>query len=555
MLRISQIKMRIPHTEEELRQKLLGQLGIKEDALLEYAIRRQSLDARHKPELFYIYTIDIKVKNEKNLLRRMNKGRHFAQVSVCDEVPYVFPAKGKEPMKSRPVIVGSGPAGLFCCYFLALYGYRPILIERGAPVEERIEDVRRFWEEGILKADSNVQFGEGGAGTFSDGKLNTLIKDPAGRIRKVLEIFAANGAPEDILYVSKPHVGTDILVEVIQNIRHRIREMGGDICFHTRMEELSLDEKAGKVKGLILARPCGGRELLTSDIIVLALGHSARDTFFRLYEQNIPMEAKSFAVGVRVEHPQDMINRSQYGEKYPRKLPAAAYKLAVKSSDGRGVYSFCMCPGGYVVNSSSEEGYLAVNGMSLRARDARNANSAIVVTVTPEDFKDHHPLSGLLFQRELERAAYEAGNGKIPVQRYGDFYTEAAGISPKDKWKEIDFSGHTPCIKGAWCFASLTSIFPVFIQRGLIEGMEQFGKKIHGFSHPDTLLSAVESRTSSPVRILRNEAMVSTAVSGLYPCGEGAGYAGGIVSAAVDGMRTAEAIRRKYAAFDTIRQD
>ncbi|MCI8637982.1 MAG: FAD-dependent oxidoreductase [Coprococcus sp.] len=555
MLRISQIKIRIPHTEEDLYQKMLFRLGIKKDDLLEYTIRRQSLDARHKPELFYIYTVDIKVKNEKTILKRMSKGRHAVQVSVCDEAPYAFPPEGKERMARRPVIVGSGPAGLFCSYFLAAYGYRPILIERGAPVEERTEDVRIFWEKGILKADSNVQFGEGGAGTFSDGKLNTLIKDPAGRIRKVLEIFVENGAPKEILYVNKPHVGTDVLTEVIPNIRRQILKMGGEVRFHTRMEELIVDEETGKVKGLILASPSCGREILPSDTIILAPGHSARDTFFRLYEQKIPMEAKSFAVGVRAIHPQRLIDRSQYGEGVPRMLPPAAYKLAAKTGDGRGVYSFCMCPGGYVVNASSEEGHLAVNGMSLSARDSVNANSAIVVTVTPEDFKGDSPLAGIEFQRTLERAAYKAGNGKIPVQRYGDFYAEEMGYPAADRGEDTDFSGHMPCMKGDWNFSSLTTVLPPLIRRGLIEGMEQFGKKIRGFSHPDTLLAAVESRTSSPIRIPRNEEMECTAAGGLYPCGEGAGYAGGIVSAAADGMRTAEAIRRKYAAFDTKCQD
>lgn len=549
MLRVSQVKLKVGHTEEELRQKLLRLLQLTNEDLLNVEIRKQSLDARRKPDLFYVYTLDVSVKKEEAVLKRIHKKRHTEEITVCRETKYKFPESGLEIPSSRPVIVGCGPAGLFCCYFLAAYGYHPILIEQGAPVDERQEDIRRFWETGMLKPDSNVQFGEGGAGTFSDGKLNTLVKDPQGRIRKVLEIFVEHGAPKDILYVNKPHIGTDILISVIRSMREAILAWGGEIHFHTKMTELILNPSKNAICGIHIRRlnlpenAADAGQTLDTDTLILAPGHSSRDTFYKLYEQNIPMEAKSFAVGVRAEHPQELINISQYGSGYPECLPAAAYKLTAKLQDGRGVYSFCMCPGGYVVNASSEEGHLAVNGMSYHARDSRNANSAIIVTVTPEDFGDSHPLAGIEFQRKLERAAYKAGQGKIPVQRYGDFAKKDADES------DSVFEAHVPCMKGRYSFADLKSIFPDYLNEDLVEGFEKLNTKIRGFSHPDTLISAVESRTSSPVRILRGASMESE-IAGLFPCGEGAGYAGGITSAAVDGIKTAESIRRKYAPFD-----
>lgn len=540
MLRISQLKIRTGHTEEELEKKLLHLLHIKKEELRSYNIRRQSLDARKKPDIFYVYTIDVSVKREAAVLKFAAKKKGQADIAVSKEIPYRFPEAGDEALRARPVVVGSGPAGLFCAYFLAEYGYRPLLIEQGAPVHERQKDVERFWAEGVLNPFSNVQFGEGGAGTFSDGKLNTLVKDTDGRIRRVLEIFTAHGAPDEILYANKPHIGTDILIRVVENMRERMIALGAEVRFHTKMTELITDKDGTHLLGIrVKDMTAAVEEQLDTDLLILAPGHSARDTFKMLYEHRIPLEAKSFAVGVRAEHPQELVNMSQYGQTEAGELGAASYKLTAKLSSGRGIYSFCMCPGGYVVNASSEEGRLAVNGMSYHARDSKNANSAIVVTVTPDDYGKEHPLAGIKFQRKLEEAAYKAGKGRIPVQRYEDFLLGRISEDVKVK----------PCMKGAYTFADLRPVLPEFLNQALEEGMEKFNAKIRGFSSPDTILSAVESRTSSPVRILRDGEMEST-LKGLYPCGEGAGYAGGITSAAVDGIKTAEAIRRKYASFD-----
>lgn len=547
MLRINQLKLNVTHSENELKEKILKTLRIPERDLKKYVIRKQSLDARHKPELFYVYTVDVMVTNDMVVLKKLQKKKQDKNIELCPEKTYIFPEMGTEELLHRPVVVGCGPAGLFCAYFLAEYGYRPILIEQGAPVEERQKDVEKFWETGRLDPNSNVQFGEGGAGTFSDGKLNTLVKDPGNRIHKVLEIFVEHGAPEDILYVNKPHIGTDILCEVIRNMRYRVLENGGEIHFHTKMEQLEIDKKQKMLRKVLLRNLESGKTLeLETNALVLAPGHSARDTFQMLYENEIPMEAKSFAVGFRAEHPQELINQSQYGREYPDQLPAAAYKITAKLPNGRGVYSFCMCPGGYVVNASSEEEHLAVNGMSYHARDGKNANSAIIITVSPEDYGDGHPLSGIAFQRNLEKKAWEAGNGRIPVQRYGEYYREVMG-------REKEGSGHleefSPCMKGQYTFTSLKHILPKDMEEAFIMGMEEFDTKISGFASDNVILSAIESRTSSPVRILRGEAMESE-IKGLYPCGEGAGYAGGITSAAVDGLKIAEMIRKKYRSFD-----
>ena len=370
-----------------------------------------------------------------------------------------------------------------------------------------------------------------------------------GRNRKVLEIFVENGAPKDILYVNKPHIGTDILRTVIRNMREKILVWGGEIHFHTQMTEVLFTENTRRIRGIVYEDLLKKeKEEIQTETLVLAPGHSARETFAMLFEKKVPMEAKSFAVGVRAEHPQELINHSQYGDA-KASLPAAAYKLTAKLPDGRGVYSFCMCPGGYVVNASSEEGYLAVNGMSYHARDSRNANSAIVVTVTPEDFESDHPLAGIVFQRKLEKAAYKAGKGKIPVQRYGDFYRSVTGKEKEKTEAEVWYQGHEPCMKGAYEETDLAGIFPAKISSALVDGMEDFNKKIRGFSHPLSILSGVESRTSSPVRIVRDNHSLESVIGGFYPCGEGAGYAGGITSAAADGIKIAEKIRQKYAPF------
>lgn len=540
MIRISQLKLPVTHTPEELKKKAEKALPGRHVMIRSLRIVRQSLDARRKPELFYVYTIDVEVENEKQILKQV-KGN---TISPAPQKNYRFPASGTEMLSHRPVVVGCGPAGLFCAYELALHGYRPVVIEQGAPVEERQKDVEAFWTSGRLDPYSNVQFGEGGAGTFSDGKLNTLVKDPVGRNQEVLRLFVEHGAPEDILYVNKPHIGTDLLMSVIRNMRESILRAGGNIYFYTCMTEI--DIKDGRVSGIIIQnRKSGEIHTIRTDALVLAPGHSSRETFHMLSEKGVHMEAKAFAVGVRTEHRQEWIDASQYGkqpERVKSVLPAASYKLAETLENGHGIYSFCMCPGGYVVNASSEEGRLAVNGMSYHDRAGENANSAIVVTISPDEYGDGSALSGVAFQRELEERAYQAGKGKIPVERFSDF---EAYTGPKQQ-KE-GFLVH-PQMKGDYVYADVRGIFPDWLGESIVEGMHAFGRKIKGFDHPDTLLSGVESRTSSPVRIPRGETMEHQ-VQGLYPCGEGAGYAGGITSAAMDGLKTAEAIAAKYAPF------
>ncbi|MGC4019835.1 MAG: NAD(P)-binding protein [Muricomes sp.] len=531
MLRISQLNLHPGHSQEELLDKICRHLRISREDLLDFEIQKQSIDARKKPDILFSYTVDVKVKQENQVFK---KARNKAQ--KAEVVQYQFPVSGENMLLHRPVIVGSGPAGLFCAYLLAKAGYAPIILERGGPVEERILDVEKFWESGHLNLSSNVQFGEGGAGTFSDGKLNTLVKDTKGRSRFVLQTFVEHGAPPSILYEQKPHIGTDILIDVVRNMRKSIEDMGGEFHFHSQVTDISLEhatsEKKGKLKSVII----NDRETIDSEICVFAIGHSARDTFKMLYDRQIPMEAKSFAVGVRIEHPQSMITENQYGKTTSGELPVASYKLTAQLENGRGAYTFCMCPGGYVVNASSEEGRLAVNGMSYHKRDGVNANSAVIVTVTPEDYKNTHPLAGVEFQRMLEERAYAEGNGKVPVQCFADF-------QKKQPTKEL--GDIVPQIKGAYALANVRNIFPEELGNSLEEGILLMDNKIHGFAREDAVLSGVESRTSSPVKIIRNEEFESEA-AGIYPCGEGAGYAGGITSAAMDGMKIAEAIIKKY---------
>ena len=532
MIRISQIKLPVEHDGLALLQAAAREIKTSSDKIENLTIQKKSIDARKKP-ISYVYTVDVKLKGEEKLLKKL----HNRNVARVEKKRYQFPEPGSEKLEHRPVIVGTGPAGLFCGLMLARAGYRPILLERGEAARKRKETVDRFWNGGALAPNSNVQFGEGGAGTFSDGKLNTLVKDPAGRGRLVLQTFVQAGAPEEILYWNKPHLGTDVLISVVEHIRKEIESLGGEVRFGTQLTDI--DIRDGRVRGVYTKCndvPEQEAAYLETEVLVLAIGHSARDTFAMLKDRAVPMERKAFAVGVRIEHPQDMINVSQYGEGYPKALPTAAYKVTRKVSGDRGVYSFCMCPGGYVVNASSEEGGLAVNGMSYQARDSRNANSAMIVTVRPEDFGGDDLLSGVEFQRRLERAAYQAGGGKVPVQLLGDFrqHTVSTALG------EVE-----PCIKGAWTFGDVRSIFPAQLSAALEEGIEGSEHLIPGFARADAVLSGVESRTSSPVRILRGENQEST-VQGLYPCGEGAGYAGGITSAAMDGVKTAEAIAGRY---------
>ncbi|MGN0341575.1 MAG: NAD(P)/FAD-dependent oxidoreductase [Roseburia sp.] len=529
MIRINQLKLPMKHTRKQLEQKLLQMLHVDAGRLLSYQIVKQSIDARRKGELSYVYALDVTLAKETQYLSKNRNPNIIKSVTKS----YCFPSSGEETLPQPPVIVGSGPAGMFCAYELALHGYHPIVIERGSCVEERSRIVRNFWETGILSENTNVQFGEGGAGTFSDGKLNTLVKDVMGRNREVLEIFAAMGAPSEILYWNKPHIGTDILKDVVKNIRNRIIELGGTYFFEHQLTDFVVQD--GRLEKLILLTGQEKKEI-PANVMVLAVGHSARDTFSLLEKRGLSMEAKSFAVGMRVEHPQSMIDESQYHGNRHKNLPAASYKLTANLENGRGVYSFCMCPGGYVVNASSEEGYLAVNGMSYHARDGHNANSAIIVSVNPSDYGADGPLAGMEFQRRLERRAFEIGAGRVPQQLYGDF---------KRNRLSTEYGEFSSSVKGETCFANLREIFPDVISDSFIQGMERFPGYIRNFNREDAILSGVESRTSSPVRISRDERFESN-ISGIYPCGEGAGYAGGIMSAAMDGLKVAEAIASRY---------
>lgn len=540
MIRIQQLKLSITHTEEQLKKKMAKMLRISPEDILRYQIRKQSVDARRKQEVSFVYTVDVAVEKEEAVLRRVKS----SQVSLAKEVPYQFPEEGEKELRHPPVVIGSGPAGLFCAYLLAEHGYCPVILERGKPVEERTRDVERFWQDNVLDVRSNVQFGEGGAGTFSDGKLNTLVKDVKGRNRKVLEIFIRHGAPESIAYQNKPHIGTDILKDVIADMRRQIEEWGGAYLFETCVTGLEFTD------GRLSALECEGQGerhfRLEAEAAVLAIGHSARDTFEMLLEKGFEMEAKSFAVGLRVEHPQSMIDEAQYGKEAAALLPAAPYKLTANLENGRSVYSFCMCPGGFVVNASSEEKRIAVNGMSYSKRDGANANSAIIVSVTPEDFGGDSPLSGVAFQRRLEEKAYQLGNGCVPQQLFGDF--EKGRVSEEYGNFIFENTAFPSAIKGRHRFAPLHQLFPEEITASFIQGMRLFARHIPGFDHPDAILSGVESRTSSPVRIPRDENLESSQ-KGVYPCGEGAGYAGGIMSAAMDGMKVAEAIAAKYSSI------
>lgn len=525
MIRISQLKLPVTHTEEQLQKKIAKTLKC-QGTPFTYEIKKQSLDSRHKNDKIFVYTVDVSIRNEQKFLKKVVNNN----IMSTNEKPYVFPSEGKNSYEHSPVIIGSGPAGIFCAWYLAQAGFCPVVLERGEEAYKRQVSVERFWKDGILDPDSNVQFGEGGAGTFSDGKLNTLVKDSFGRNKEVLKRFVNAGAPKEILYQQKPHLGTDVLVNIVCTLRKEIEEMGGKFCFRSKVTDFIIKNKR------LQALEINNEKIIPADLCILAIGHSARDTFQKLYEKGISMEPKSFAVGVRIEHPQSMINMDLYGEEKNEILGAASYKVTHKCQNGRGVYSFCMCPGGYVVNASSEPEMLAVNGMSYQARDSANANSAMIVTVTPEDFPDDGPLGGVEFQRNLERRAWEAGQGKIPVQLFKDYQTNTASTA---------YGDIHPCNKGGCRLTNVRSVLPKEVGDSIEEGILAFGKKLPGFDRGDSLLSGVESRTSSPVKILRNTELLSN-IEGIYPCGEGAGYAGGITSAAMDGIKVAEAIGKKY---------
>lgn len=522
MIRITDLKLPVNGTEEQLRKRGARALGIPVESLGQMQIFRRSIDARRKDQIHYVLVVDVEVADEKKVLSKA-KGKN---ISITPDLSYVFP-QGKAECKNRPVVVGFGPGGMFSALILAEMGLKPIVLERGGDVESRKRATSLFWEEGKLDPENNVQFGEGGAGTFSDGKLTTRIKDP--RCRKVLKELVAAGAPGDILYDAKPHIGTDLLQGVVKGIREKILSLGGEVRFFSKVTDLLVE--GGEVQGVVLAHG----ELIQTNDVVLAIGHSARDTFELLYQKGVMLEQKPFAMGVRIEHPQKMIDIAQYGEG-EKGLPPADYRLTYTTKKGRGVYTFCMCPGGYVVAAASEEGHLAVNGMSEHARDGENANSALLVQVFPKDFGSDHPLAGMHFQRELEEKAFYLGGGDYtaPIQRVGAFLgasKEGAVVQPTYR------PGTKEC--------NLSEIFPFFMIEAMQEAIPEMGKRLKGFDREDAILTAVESRSSSPVRILRGEDGTSPWARGLYPTGEGAGYAGGIVSAAVDGILAAEKIFQK----------
>ena len=524
MIRVSQLKLPVEHSEEQFYQKIEKSLKIKRDQIKKLQIVKKSIDARKKPEVSIVYSVDVWVDKEEKILKHSGNKN-----AVCvKEKKYKVPEHGTECMNHRPVVIGAGPAGLFCAYLLAREGYRPLVFERGKKVGERTEDVLHFWKTGVLNPASNVQFGEGGAGTFSDGKLNTLVKDPLGRNRFVLDTFVSFGAPEKITYENKPHIGTDILSKVIAAMREEILHLGGTFEFESCVTDIRVENQ--KIKAVEINH----NTWMETEVCVLALGHSARDTFEMLHKTGLFMEPKAFAVGFRVEHPQRDINRSQYGEKYAELLEAAPYKVTANLANGRGVYSFCMCPGGRVVASASEDGGVVTNGMSYFARDGKNANSALLVNVTPSDFKTDDPLAGMYFQREIEQRAFEVGgkNYNAPCQRVGDFlgtesnseYTVEPTYKPNVTWVNLD------------------EVFPKFITDSMREGIVLMDNKLHGFADSGAVITGPETRSSSPVRIIRDKKTMQSNIKGLYPCGEGAGYAGGIMSAAVDGIKIAEMV-------------
>lgn len=527
MIRLNSIRLPLAYTDDDVKTAAAKELRVSPGAIRSASLFRRSVDARHRNDVHYITSIDVHLNVNESTAVLKSKSKNASLTPAYRYVP-----KTAKDTKKRPLIVGMGPAGLFCALTLARAGIRPIVIERGGDVDARAGKISLFFGGGALDTETNVQFGEGGAGAFSDGKLNTGTKDP--RARQVLIEFASHGAPDEILVDAKPHIGTDRLRPTIKNIRQELLSLGADIRFNTRLVGLSV--KNGAVTAAEVEH-LGVKETVEASEVVLAVGHSARDTFELILSLGIVMEPKPFSVGVRIEHLRESIDRSRYGDAR-RLLPAASYKESVHLKDGRGVYTFCMCPGGQVVAAASEENTVVTNGMSEFARDKVNSNAGLLVSVTPDDVRGENVLKGMYFQRDLEKKAFLFGGGdyRAPVQRVGDFLNG----EPSHRFGDV-----LPSYLPGASFSKMENILPAFVTDSIRAALPLFEKKLRGFSHPDALLTAVESRSSSPVRILRDETLESVSVKGLYPCGEGAGYAGGIVSAAVDGMKVAEKIIEK----------
>ena len=530
MLRLSELKLSLEHTEDDLDHAVRGalaQIGVKGDGLVQYTVFRRAHDARKRSDIKLTYIIDIEVKDEPAAIKRMAGKPNW---SVTPDMAYRFVAQAPQGGNTqRPVVIGMGPCGLLAGLLLAQMGFRPIILERGKEVRERTKDTFGLWRKSVLNPESNVQFGEGGAGTFSDGKLYSQIKDPKHYGRKVLNEFVRAGAPEDILYKARPHIGTFRLVSMVEKMRAEIRELGGEVRFETRVDDLDIDQ--GKLRGLKLSTG----EYLAAEHVILAVGHSARDTFEVLHKRGVFMEAKPFSLGFRIEHPQGLINRSRFGKFAGNKLLGAAdYKVVHHCSNGRSVYSFCMCPGGTVVAAASEPGRVVTNGMSQYKRAERNANAGIVVGITPQDYPGG-PLAGIEFQRKWEERAFELGgrNYNAPGQLVGDFIARRASTS---------LGSVEPSYKPGVTPTDLSTALPDYVIDAIREALPELDKKIAGFAMHDAVLTGVETRTSSPLRIERKADYQSVNVDGLYPAGEGAGYAGGIYSAAIDGIEVAEAV-------------
>src|SRR3954463_5421569 len=528
MLRLTELRLPLSHTDQDLQAAILRELGIGPADLAGFTIVRRGYDARKKDAVVLVYHVDVETPREAELLRRLRRNPH---VGPAPDATYKFSVEAPKDLPSRPVVIGFGPCGIFAGLLLAELGFRPILLERGKKVRERTVDTFGLWRQGKLDPESNVQYGEGGAGTFSDGKLYSRIKDPEHRGHKVLTEFVAAGAPPEILYVSKPHIGTFRLVKIVESLRAKIESLGGEIRFQSRVDDLVIEN--GKLRGLILA----GGERLEADHVILAVGHSARDTFRMLHRRGVHIEPKPFSIGFRIEHPQSLIDRDRFGPSAGNPLLGAAdYKLVHHCRNGRSVYSFCMCPGGTVVAAASEPGGVVTNGMSQYSRDERNANSGIVVGITPADYPGG-PLAGVDFQRHWEQRAFELGGGTYdaPGQLVGDFLAERPST---------EFGSVLPSYRPGVRLGDLSTSLPDYAIEAIREALPAFDRQLEGFAMDDALLTGVETRTSSPIRIRRNEVYQSLNTEGLYPAGEGAGYAGGILSAAVDGIRVAEALAR-----------